>query len=219
MEIRYGKEIDKREFGETIGCDTGIKTVASFSHQKNEIDSVNGITYDVAVQRCARKRKGSKNFKQALITRNNILQAILNRINFDNVKQINLEDNSTLKYGKRTNRYLRYHAYGEIKDKIQKIANELGVQVSMQTSHYKSQRCSECGWTQKSNRKGKLFKCNRCGFATDADYNASENNRLKLCWLDFSSINKQKLNIAGFEWLIYVGEEFGVPHSVESDRS
>lgn len=212
IEIRYEKEISKRETGEIIGCDTGIKTVAYFSHQDNDINIVNGLTYEMAVARCARKRKGSKNFQQAMTTRNNIIHTILNRINFDNVKQINLEDNSTLKFGKRTSKYLKHHAYGVIKDKIKKVAEELGVQVQMQTSHYKSQRCFACGWTQKSNRKQEVFHCQRCEYEINADKNASDNNKIKLCWLDFSSISKQKLNHSGFEWLVEVGEEFGVPH-------
>lgn len=214
MEIRYEKIVDKQEKGETIGCDTGIKTMATFSHQENEIERVNGLTYDDAVVICARKKKGSKRYQRAIITRNNIIKTIINRVNFDNVKQINLEDNSTLKYKKITSKYLRCHAYGVIKEKIKQVAEELGVQVIMQTSNYKSQRCFGCGWTQRSNRKKKEFLCKRCGFAADADYNASENNRLKLCWLDFSLISELKLNIAGFEWSVETGEESGVSHLI-----
>ena len=207
IEIRYEKTVEKRKTGETIGCDTGIKTVATFSHEENEIDRVSGLTYDDAVKRCARKRKGSRNFKQAIRTRDNIAKAIINRVSFDNVKIINLEDNSTLKYKKITERYRRHHAYGVIKNKIKQVAEELGVQVDMQTSNYKSQRCSLCGWTQSSNRKGKNFKCKNCGYKVDADYNASENNRRKLRWLDFGLISEQKLNRKGFYWEAEVGEE------------
>jgi len=218
-EIRYDKEVEKREKGETIGCDTGIKTVAYFSHQENETDRINGLTYEDTVERCARQKKGSKNFQQAMACRKNVINALINLVNFDNVKQINLEDNQNLKQGKRLKRYLQHHAYGEIKQKLEQVAEELGVQVKMQTSNYKSQRCSDCGWTQESNRDRKKFECKRCGFAADADYNASENNRSKLCWLDMSLISKQKLNITGFEWLAESGEEPGVPHSVGSDIS
>jgi len=38
-----------------------------------------------------------------------------------------------------------------------------------------SRRCSECGHVEKSNRKGKNFKCRRCGKQLDADLNASRN--------------------------------------------
>jgi len=212
FDIRYEKEVSQKKKGKIVGCDTGIKTVAQFSHENNNVDKVNGLTYEDTVKRCARKRKGSKNFKKACQTRKNVLNAILNKVNFKNVKQINLEDNSTLKYKKRTSRYLKHHAYGEIKNKIESLAEELGVQVKLKKSNYKSQRCSSCGWTQKANRKGKQFICQNCGFAADADYNAALNNELNLCWLDFGLINKQRLNIQGFEWIID-GKEHGVPSS------
>lgn len=40
---------------------------------------------------------------------------------------------------------------------------------------YTSKRCSCCGWVRSKNRKGKRFKCDKCGFTADADFNASLN--------------------------------------------
>jgi putative transposase len=205
IEIRYQKDIEKREIGEVVGCDIGINTMAQFSHKQEEEIRINGLTYKDTVERVSRKRKGSKNFQQAIETRKNVINAILNIVNFNKVRQINLEDNGKLKYKRITSKLIRHHAYGEIKQKIERIAEELGVQVVMQRSNYKSQRCSTCGWTQKSNRKGKIFNCQRCGYHCDADYNASVNNKLKLSWLDYKSISERKLNHEGFEWLTEIG--------------
>ena len=42
--------------------------------------------------------------------------------------------------------------------------------------HYTSQRCSKCGHTEKDNRKTQAqFKCLQCGYACNADVNASVN--------------------------------------------
>ena len=42
--------------------------------------------------------------------------------------------------------------------------------------HFTSQRCSECGYTHKDNRKSQsLFECQRCGYKDNADLNASKN--------------------------------------------
>ena len=54
--------------------------------------------------------------------------------------------------------------------------------------------------TQKSNRNGKLFECKCCGFATDADLNASQNlleDQLPLVpkWVRIDKINRK-----GFYW-------------------
>ena len=50
-----------------------------------------------------------------------------------------------------------------------------GVQLEKINPTYTSKRCSKCGWVRSKNRKGKLFKCEKCGFAADADLNASFN--------------------------------------------
>jgi putative transposase len=40
-------------------------------------------------------------------------------------------------------------------------------------AHFSSQTCSQCGHTSSENRAGKRFLCTGCGFACDADFNAS----------------------------------------------
>lgn len=41
---------------------------------------------------------------------------------------------------------------------------------------YTSQRCSECGYIDKENRlEQKSFKCLKCGYTTNADFNAARN--------------------------------------------
>jgi putative transposase len=48
--------------------------------------------------------------------------------------------------------------------------NKVTIKVPPQFS---SQTCSACGHTSSSNRSGKRFLCTSCGFAADADFNAS----------------------------------------------
>jgi transposase len=40
---------------------------------------------------------------------------------------------------------------------------------------YTSQKCSGCGYVDKNNRHGSVFKCRNCGFELNADLNASRN--------------------------------------------
>ena len=65
---------------------------------------------------------------------------------------------------------------------------------------FRSQRCAQCGWVRKANRRKKTFRCNLCGFIEDADRNAASNLALDLCevpyWVRRSGINRK-----GFYWL------------------
>jgi transposase len=38
-----------------------------------------------------------------------------------------------------------------------------------------SQRCSRCGYIDKDNRHGSVFRCRNCGFELNVDLNASRN--------------------------------------------
>ncbi|MHB8360650.1 MAG: transposase, partial [Thermoplasmataceae archaeon] len=40
---------------------------------------------------------------------------------------------------------------------------------------YTSQRCSNCGYIDKNNRKGSIFHCQNCNFELHADLNAARN--------------------------------------------
>ncbi len=108
-----------------------------------------------------------------------------------------------------------------IERKVLSLAEELGVQVLLQKSEYRSQRCSCCGYVLKSNRKKKDFKCKSCGFICDADLNAALNHEADLFDLPFG-FRQLKLNRRdGFLWKpsgIYTlsGEEIRVPFAIKS---
>jgi transposase len=74
---------------------------------------------------------------------------------------------------------------------------------------YTSQRCSKCGWTCKSNRKGKKFVCIKCESVFDADYNASLNISFDLPEISKAEQLKHN-NRKGFYWNV-LGKEPIVP--------
>jgi transposase len=82
---------------------------------------------------------------------------------------------------------------------LDRYCEEQNVSVLKISPTYTSQRCSVCGWTRKSNRKGKTFKCTSCGHTTDADLNASKNIALNLPELGKKE-RLSKINIKGFYW-------------------
>jgi transposase len=116
------------------------------------------------------------------------------------IKKIRCENIKNLKKGKNCGQ-LKFWSYPLILDKLENYSLEYGVQIEKINPAYTSQRCNNCGWVRKTNRKGKLFKCTSCNYICDADLNASINISL-----DLPAISRQKrlskINIKGFYWLI-----------------
>jgi putative transposase len=72
--------------------------------------------------------------------------------------------------------FLKNWPYYDLQQKIEYKAREAGIQVIKVEPKYTSQRCSKCGYIDKENRQEQAtFKCIKCGFETNADYNAARN--------------------------------------------
>ena len=146
----------------------------------------------------ANKTKGSKKFAKAQAHRKNYTNRCLNQLNLEEIKEIRYEKLYQVGKGQRKSRFLSHFAYRNIKDKLLDLAQQHGVRVVEQSSTYRSQRCSDCGYVHKSNRKGKQFKCLSCEMTKDADLNAALNHEQMLvaCPFDFRSRENRK----GFFW-------------------
>ena len=73
-------------------------------------------------------------------------------------------------------KFLRDWTYYDLQTKIEQKAKEVGIQVVYVNPAYTSQRCSKCGHIDKNNRPNQsTFKCTKCGFEENADFNASQN--------------------------------------------
>jgi len=70
-------------------------------------------------------------------------------------------------------------------------------------------KLSEWARTRRSNRKGKEFRCNQCGFTLDADLNASRNIAANLKPIGYKKRHLHDIR-TGFYWN-EVGEEPVVP--------
>ena len=58
---------------------------------------------------------------------------------------------------------------------IEYKSKKLGVPIFYTEPQYTSQRCSRCGHIEKTNRKGNLFQCKKCGIVENAGVNAGFN--------------------------------------------
>ena len=195
--------------GITLGIDIGMLNTIScsngFQSQKN------GHGYDLSkiLTIMNRKQKGSKAFKRCQAHRTNYINWSINQLNLQGVKQVNLENIKDLRRGRKSSGKLSHWTYRDIFGKLNNICEQFGVQVVHKSPTYTSQRCSRCGWTQKTNRHGKLFCCKHCNYTCDADLNASINISLNLPAISREE-RLRSISKLGFYWLT-LSQEHTVP--------
>jgi IS605 OrfB family transposase len=186
--------------GSVLGIDIGKTTAISCSNGWYSKPDNHNHDLTTILNKMSRKKTDSKAFERCQEQRKNYINWSINQLNLDKTKRVNIENIKGLRFGKNVSKKLRHWTYTEIFDKIERQCEDNGVQVFKISPTYTSQRCSNCGWTCRSNRKGKQFKCGHCGFTMDADLNASLNIALPL-----PAISKQqrlkKASKEGFYWL------------------
>ena len=97
--------------------------------------------------------------------------------------QVNIPDREALNHA-----YMRENGHGrrfrsmlgswspyELERFIEYKANDAGKNVVYVNPKHTSQKCSRCGYTDKNNRYGSVFRCKNCGYELNADLNASRN--------------------------------------------
>lgn len=78
------------------------------------------------------------------------------------------------------NKFLRNWSYYDLQRKIEYKAREANIAVVYVNPMNTSRRCSKCGYIHEDNRSEQAkFKCLRCGFEENADFNASQNLGIK----------------------------------------
>lgn len=135
-----------------------------------------GQSFNDILKKISRKKTGSNAFHKALDHRNNFIGWAVNQISFTDIKEIKLEKISNFRHGKNVGKFLNYFGEPLIRQKLLEAALIHGVHVVEQSSPFRSQRCSCCGYVSNKNRVKEMFRCKRCSFQADADYNASCNH-------------------------------------------
>jgi transposase len=198
-----------------VGADQGAKTCLTLSN--GQATTTNKHGYDLAsiMKKLSRRKKGSKGFKRAQEERTNYINWAINQLDINNIKELRLEKLYDVRRGCNSGRFLGHWTYTAINKKIINRCQEEGVPIKEQSPTYRSQRCSKCGWTHKSNRKKKEFKCICCGYSLDADLNGACNHVVDLFPLPIGMWRSQ-LNRKGFFWnetglFDSIGQELTVP--------
>ena len=184
-----------------IGADQGYVTCLSLSDGQVTGKDNHGHDLYSIIDTMSRRKKGSNGFKRAQEQRKNYINWSINQLDLTDIKELRLERLFQMRKGTNMGNKLGHWTYTEINTQIISRCDELGVPVKEQSATYRSQRCSDCGWTQKSNRKGKEFICKQCGSIHDADINGALNHEADIYQLPVGFWQTNP-NRKGFYWTI-----------------
>lgn len=190
------------ESGRVIGIDQGITTCLALSDGQQTVMCVHDHDLASICKRLTKCKKGGKGFASGVAHRKNYINWAINQLDLTGVKEIRFEKLRDVRRGKRMSNFQNRWTYTLIKEKLERLCEELGIKFTEVPNKFNSQRCSKCGLVCKRSRQGKIFVCVACGFTADADTNAScnvEDDRLNEVpfW-----VQPLKLHYgAGFYWL------------------
>ena len=128
-----------------------------------------------------------------------LVKQILNFAQINNVSNIGIEDLTGIrksKLRKDQRRSLNSWSFYQFRFILEYKSKLEGFLVSLFSPAYTSQACSQCGYTNKKNRKSQnRFKCLSCNYDINADINASQNIELltrlqRSNLVDWASVNK-----------------------------
>lgn len=212
----WEKPLPKKKLqGRKVGADQGIKTCLTLSDGQITTNCNHGHTLDSIMQKLSRRKKGSKNFAATQAHRTNYVNWSIKQLNLDEINEIGYENVVNIRKGKNQSNFMKSWTFTTIRTAVERRCEEAGVQMTQQSSIYRSQRCSSCGFVHKKSRNKKQFACTQCGHCLDADLNGALNHEIDLFDIPYNLLSR-KLNMAGFYWLesgLYSidGEEITVP--------
>jgi putative transposase len=170
----YEKNINKKENGKDLAIDIGYKKLITTS-EKNFI----GKELELIYNKISNKKQGSKNFKDLLIQRNNLINYFCNSLDYKDLKNLIIEDLFLVKHKSKIHHKvmnkLQRWSYRKVLTKLERLSEIEGFNLIKVDPAYTSQTCSNCGFVDKDSRKFEKFLCTKCGFEEDADYNAALN--------------------------------------------
>jgi transposase len=208
--------------GRVVGVDQGKITCLTLSDGQVSNKDIHGHDLNSVVNKLARRKRGSNGFRRAQEHRKNLINANTNRINLNGIKELRVENIENITYGKNVGRGLKHWTNTQIRDSLIKACEESSVLFTPVPNEFNSQCCSECGWVQKKNRKGKVFLCQKCSFCEDADVNSSVNiEKYDTRAVIPFGFRSHRFNLKGFYWksngfFLEDGQELIVPDSIKS---
>jgi len=192
LHIVFEKEVaEPASTGKIIGIDRGINNIAATSNNKfYGSGTIRKQVRKYQRHRSSLQKKGTKSAKRHLRklsgkerqfradTNHKISKQIISQLKpgdtlvLEDLKGIRNKGN---KFHKKQRTLINSWSYFQLEEFIIYKAIQEGIFVVFVKAAYTSQKCSDCDYTDKKNRKQKWFCCKDCGFQLDADLNGSRN--------------------------------------------
>ena len=188
LKVIVDGEIPKNVFNkEVLGIDLGIKNFSVLSNKTFiKPKCIRGIKRNYAYLRSRLQSLGTRSAKRKLKSLSGRERRFMRDFNHCLSKRIvsmdygvfaleELKGIRNKRKGRVFNRMRSNWAYFQFRQFITYKAEDIGKSVVLVDPRYTSQRCSKCGFIDKSNRHKGIFHCKSCGFHCSADLNASIN--------------------------------------------
>jgi IS605 OrfB family transposase len=183
------KEVVKKEDVKVLGIDRGIKNIAVLSNNmffnskhlrevKGRYQYLKRKLQHLGTRSAHRKLKKLSGRERRFVRDvNHVISKKIVSLPYDVFALEALEPAKMKRNGKgkKFRRKLGSWSPSELQKFIEYKAKDAGKIVIYVNPRYTSQRCSRCGYINKNNRHGSVFKCKNCGFELNADLNASRN--------------------------------------------
>ena len=176
FEIETGK---KREGTKAIGIDTGIKFLASTNTGNQYGKDIE--EHIERVKRCKQGSNGCKKARQALKQRiDEVAKEVIKKENPDlivveKLKNLNHKTKAKRLLAKNMRRSIGTWNWKYWLKRIEFACQMNRVSFRTVSPFYTSQTCPSCGYVNRGNRVGLVFRCLSCGYTGNADLIASRN--------------------------------------------
>jgi len=161
--------------GQAVGVDIGINKLMTTSNGEKL-----GTKLHAKLNKLNRRKQNSRNWNQTRMEIKDYIGFVTNRFSWntdvvvmENI--LNITQKTRGRIGKATRKLLGYWNINLLYRKMTDKAEQHRVFLAFVEPAYSSQTCNSCGTIDKKSRKGEVFKCTSCGYADDADHNASIN--------------------------------------------
>lgn len=185
----------KKEGKRCLGIDTGINALASTSDGKQFGTDIKN--YIERVKRCKQGSKGQQRARRALRQR---IDEVAKEITSQDVDLIIVEALKNLGHKTKAKRLLAKNIRRSIGtwnwkywlERLQMNCEWNRVSFRSVYPAYTSQTCPCCGYVDRKNRNGEIFRCQKCSHTDNADTNAGVNILLRFITGPYGASYKQE---------------------------
>lgn len=173
--VWFKVEKQKYKEGNSLGIDLGMNKIIVSYDGKSNYEKI-GLEFKKLNDKILRKRKNSKAYKKVLLERNNYFDYCVNKINYNDLGLLVIENLKNIKLGKKGRKSRKYFRkrlqHWNIRRVIARInerCEENRVCLWHVNPRNTSRMCPICGNVDVKNRTDQYFSCLACSHEQDAD--------------------------------------------------